>query len=51
MHCVNWDEKDVNFGKKLNVLILDNASWRKVKSLDWGRFEPLHPPAYTKLMD
>lgn len=30
-----------------NILICDNASWHKSKSLDWGRFEPLFLPAYS----
>ena len=30
-----------------HVLILDNASWHKAKSLDWGRFEPFYLPAYS----
>jgi transposase len=29
------------------ILICDNASWHKCKSLDWGRFEPLYLPAYS----
>lgn len=29
------------------ILIVDNASWHKSKSLDWGRFEPLFLPAYS----
>jgi transposase len=30
-----------------HILILDNASWHKSKSLRWGRFEPLYLPAYS----
>jgi transposase len=29
------------------VLICDNASWHKCKSLAWGRFEPLYLPPYS----
>lgn len=29
------------------VLALDNASWHKVKSLNWGRIEPLYLPPYS----
>ena len=29
------------------ILVLDNARWRKVKSLTWGRIEPLHLPPYS----
>lgn len=37
----------IDFGRERNVLILDNASWHKVKSLRWGRFEPLYLPPYS----
>jgi hypothetical protein len=30
-----------------NILILDKASWRKSKSFDWGRFEPIFLPPYS----
>ena len=29
------------------VLVLDNASWHKVKSLNWGRLEALFLPPYS----
>jgi len=29
------------------ILVLDNASWHNVKSLDWGRIEPLFLPPYS----
>lgn len=29
------------------ILICDNASWHKCKSLEWGRFEPLYLPPYS----
>ncbi len=32
---------------KTNYLILDNASWHKVKSLEWHHFKPLYLPAYS----
>lgn len=32
---------------KRDILIMDNASWHKVKSLDWHHFEPLYLPAYS----
>ena len=28
------------------ILALDNARWRKVKPLNWGRIEALYPPPY-----
>jgi transposase len=39
--------RDLSFERKRNILILDNASWHKVKSLRWGRFEVLFLPAYS----
>jgi transposase len=33
--------------RKRNVLILDNASWHKRKSLNWHFFEPLYLPPYS----
>jgi transposase len=34
-------------GRRRNVIILDNASWHKCKSLRWGKFEPLPLPPYS----
>jgi len=39
--------KDLAFERRRQVLVLDNASWHKGKSLCWGRFEPLYLPAYS----
>lgn len=33
--------------RKRNLLIVDNASWHKCKSLDWGAFEPVFLPPYS----
>lgn len=33
--------------RKRNILILDNASWHKKKSLNWHFFEPLYLPPYS----
>lgn len=33
--------------RKRNLLILDNASWHKRKSLNWQFFEPLYLPSYS----
>ena len=33
--------------KKRRILIMDNASWHKVKSLHWHHFEPKYLPAYS----
>lgn len=38
---------DINFQRKRNVLILDNASWHRSKKLKWGRFEPVFLPPYS----
>jgi len=33
--------------RKRNLLVLDNASWHKRKSLNWHFFEPLYLPPYS----
>jgi transposase len=33
--------------RKRNILIIDNASWHKKKSLNWHCFEPLFLPPYS----
>ena len=33
--------RDITFQRHRNLLILDNASWHKSESLDWGQFEPV----------
>jgi transposase len=38
---------DIDLQRTRNILILDNASWHKSKSLNWGRFEPLYLPPYS----
>jgi putative transposase len=38
---------DVGLGRPRNLLIMDNASWHKSKSLDFGAFEPVFLPAYS----
>ena len=39
--------QDVTFDRPRNILILDNASWHKSKSLDWGGFVPVFLPPYS----
>jgi len=39
--------KDLALERKRQVLIVDNASWHKVKTLNWGRFEPVYLPPYS----
>ena len=36
--------KSITPTRKRNILILDNASWHKRKSLNWHFFEPLYLP-------
>jgi transposase len=38
---------DIGFERKRNLLILDNASWHKSKSLNLGRFERVFLPPYS----
>lgn len=38
---------DIVFERKTNLLILDNASWHKSKSLNLGRFERVFLPPYS----
>ena len=38
---------DIELSRKTNIIILDNASWHKKKSLDWGQFIPFYLPAYS----
>ena len=39
--------RDVTRSRPRNLLICDNASWHKKKSLDWGDFEPVFLPPYS----
>lgn len=39
--------KTITPSRKRNILILDNASWHKRKSLNWHFFEPLYLPPYS----
>lgn len=36
---------------KQDYIVLDNASWHKVKSIDWGRFKVLFLPPYSPDMN
>ncbi len=40
-------EKHVVLERKRNILIVDNASWHKSKSLKWHGFEPMFLPPYS----
>jgi transposase len=39
--------QDISLERPRNLLILDNASWHKSKSVDWGKFEPVFLPPYS----
>jgi len=39
--------KTVQTARSRNLLIMDNASWHKCKSLEWGAFEPVYLPPYS----
>ena len=39
--------QDVSLERPRNLLILDNATWHKRKSLNWGRFEAVFLPPYS----
>lgn len=39
--------KSLEKPRETNILILDNASWHKVSTLNWGHFTPLFLPAYS----
>jgi len=39
--------KSIVPSRKRNLLVLDNASWHKVKKLNWHFFEPVYLPPYS----
>ena len=39
--------KSVRIERRRNLLVMDNASWHKCKSLRWGAFEPIYLPPYS----
>ena len=39
--------KIVRTERPRNLLVMDNASWHKCKSLRWGAFEPVYLPPYS----
>jgi transposase len=44
---LNHANQDIKLRRKRNLLIMDNASWHKSKSLKFGNFEPVYLPAYS----
>jgi transposase len=39
--------RHVSLERKRNLIICDNASWHKSKTIQWGRFEPMFLPPYS----
>lgn len=39
--------KTITPSRKRSVIIMDNASWHKVSTLRWGKFEPVYLPPYS----
>lgn len=39
--------KCIDLNRKRNYLLLDNASWHKSSSINWGAFIPLYLPSYS----
>ena len=39
--------KDIQLDRLRNLIICDNATWHKNKSIDWGKFEPVFLPPYS----
>jgi transposase len=44
---LNHANQDVKLERPRNIIIGDNATWHKMKSLDWGAFEPVFLPPYS----
>lgn len=44
---LNHANADVKRERPRNLLICDNASWHKKKSIDWRQFEPIFLPPYS----
>jgi transposase len=44
---LNHANREVKLERPRNILICDNATWHKKKSLDWGSFEPVFLPPYS----
>jgi len=39
--------RHVTLERKRNLIICDNASWHKSKTIQWGQFEPMFLPPYS----
>lgn len=44
---LNEANRDIHLERKRQIIILDNASWHRAKSIEWGRFEPMFLPPYS----
>jgi len=44
---LNEAAKMVDFQKSRNILILDNATWHRSKTLNWHRWQPMYLPPYS----
>jgi transposase len=40
-------DKTVSFQRTTNILIMDNASWRKRKATNWHNWQPKYLPPYS----
>jgi len=44
---LDFANQEIEPSRQRQIVILDNASWHKVKSIQWGAFEPLFLPPYS----
>lgn len=44
---LNEANKTVSFHRKTNILVLDNASWHKLKTTNWHGWRPKYLPPYS----
>jgi len=44
---LNEAQQHLELSEKRQIMILDNATWHKSKSIEWGRFEPMYLPPYS----
>lgn len=44
---LNEADKCLKLQRKRNILIMDNATWHKKKTLDWHGFSPMYLPPYS----
>jgi DDE superfamily endonuclease len=43
----DMQDEDIQVQRSRNIIICDNATWHKVKLLNWGQFEVLFLPPYS----